>query len=552
MPITGSLGALSYSRGGDVLNWALTLGTDLQFSDLLLNDTSLYTVGYNNSPAANYPDPDGDTTIVKIALDAKPYIEWQTQLDPTINKFEVTSINGVSDTLFPAPPLPHFNFVDNTPVRFFGGVFGGVVGDTQTYYILNSTFNSFQIALGPGGSAVNVTSSSGSMFVISQTADQSGYLETNRLAYDTIANKLLITGTFNSVNLNVNVSDGNGFYGTTTFVTSQGNFDFNFKNIASKNQNGNGDNPNMETFDVVQISSAEYICSSRCTWDNTTFGKVDLLTKFNSSGTVLLQEEIDSSTLTAPFPRLVQLSTGDIIMSHQLVTSVPAVGDRYAIQNIDPSNFTVNWQFHVDISQDRITDIVKDSNDNIFILTVNEHLVKTNSSGTVLYQKKYTGADFLKCVVDANDDLYVIGSSGKITKINGSTGALEWSNDLSLSNVTTPVAGLSLNTQSIRVDETSVYVLANLNEVGGSSPSVVGVIYKLPNDGTIPGSGVYLIDNPDTVYQLNYQTNTVTVSTTSFTFNTTVYQLDPLTSDSALSTFTDTTGTLNQYINRLA
>jgi len=212
----------------------------------------------------------------------------------------------------------------------------------------------------------------------------------------------------------------------------------------------------------------------------------------------------------------------------------------------------VNWQFHVDISQDRITDIVKDSNDNIFILTVNEHLVKTNSSGTVLYQKKYTGADFLKCVVDANDDLYVIGSSGKITKINGSTGALEWSNDLSLSNVTTPVAGLSLNTQSIRVDETSVYVLANLNEVGGSSPSVVGVIYKLPNDGTIPGSGVYLIDNPDTVYQLNYQTNTVTVSTTSFTFNTTVYQLDPLTSDSALSTFTDTTGTLNQYINRLA
>jgi len=562
MPITGSLGALSYGRGQELTSWAYTLASSsvIVFSDLVYDTNTVYTASVDQFPSANFPDINGTATALKIKVDTRPEILWQKQLDPTIYQREIVSINGTTETLTSSnlePVLPP-DFVNGTPVRFFGGTFGGVVGDTQLYYLINVSGRIFQISLSPGGPPVNLTSGSGSMQMVGQVADQSRYLtKTNRLKYDSVDEELMVTGQFNSITTATTSLDGNGYYGTTTFIDSQGNFVSNFKNFRSQNQNNAGNNPYMDTADVVKVGTGEYVCTSRCNWSGTTFNKIDLLTKFDSTGSVLLQKQEEQTNLSDPLQSVLVLSTSDIIVSHQLLyTGGLANLSQLSIKSLDPSTFNVNWQLRFDWTMGKIYNIVKDSNDNIFVLlsdNTDSWLIKVNSSGTAVYQKKYDGITFQDCFVDNNDDLYIacndIAGAGsnslEIIKINNTAGTVDWCNRLTISNVTLPLAGLTFKVQGIVADEESVYVLTNLY-------NKCGVIYKFPNNGNIDGSGSYHVENTYTVYDLTYQTLTPTVTTTTFTFNTTQTALTAMTSTPNNSSFTTSTGTVEDFIGRIA
>lgn len=551
MPLIGTLGALSYNRSGALADWAFTLSAANVypfFSDLKILNDDLYTCAIDVYPITSFPQDQNTVYLQKTNIEKRPEIVKQNTLIPKTYMRTVVSTNGSTETLFIDPLGPTFSagFANGTPVRFFGGVFGNITGDTQVYYMLNPSGHSFQVSLGPGGPPVNLSSASGTMYVIAQQADQSNYIEkTNRMTYDSSNDEFLISGTFNSITTSLSGTDGNGYYGTCTFVDSQMDFISNYKNFRSRNPNNQGTDPYMETFDTVPYSNTQYLSVSRGTWNYSNSNIVDIVTTFDATGTINQKYEYSSSNL--PNPSMTMLANGFYGNGVVCTNGIARI--------IDTSTINVTRQLKIDPVMGEIYDVISDNNDDIYIMGNDGNfgfIIKTNDALGEIYQKSYNGLRIKSGYIN-DGRLFVIGTS-TVAEIDISDGSIIWHNNLGIQNVVIPGGSLYLGLQAIVTDQTSMYILANLytNINQPQNSTLAGVIYKLPNDGTINNSGIYLIRSPQVAYQLVYTNGANQVNTTTYTGNTTVTQFSNLTSTANASVFTNGVINLPGYINRLA
>lgn len=552
MPLTGTLGALSYSRSSALTDWAFTLSADNVypfFSDLKILNDDLYVCAVDAYPVASFPEDENTAYIQKINIEKKPEIVNQNTLVPKTYIRTVVSTNGSTETLAIdplGPSLPGSGFTAGTPIRFFGSVFGNITGDIQVYYIINPSVYTFQVSLSPGGPAVNLSTASGTMFMVAQLADQSNYIEkTNRMTYDSSNDEFLISGTFNSITTSLSGTDGNGYYGTCTFVDSQIDFVSNYKNFRSQNPNNQGTDPYMETFDTVPYSNTEYLAVSRGTWNYFNSNIVDIVTTFDANGTINQKYEYSNSNL--PSPSMTMLANG--FYGNGVVCT------NGIVRVIDTSTINVTKQLEIDPIMGEIYDVINDNNDDIYIMGhdgTDGFIIKTNDALGEIYQKSYNGLKINHGYIN-DGRLFVIGTN-EVAEIDISNGSIIWHNSLNIQNVVIPGGSLYLGLQAIVTDQTSMYILANLytNNTQPRGSTRAGVIYKLPNDGTINNSGVYIIKSPTVAYQLVCTTVSNPVNTTTYTANLTITQYTNLTSTANSSIFTTNVTSLPGYINRLA
>ena len=551
MPLIGTLGALSYNRSGALADWAFTLSAANVypfFSDLKILNDDLYTCAINQSPITSFPEDENTVYLQKINIEKRPEIVKQNTLIPKTYMRTVVSTNGSTETLAidPLGSTLGSGFNAGTPVRFFGSTFGNIIGDTQVYYVINPSVYTFQVSLGPGGPPVNLSSASGTMYVIAQQADQSNYIEkTNRMSYDSSNDEFLISGTFNSITTSLSGTDGNGYYGTCTFVDSQIDFVFNYKNFRSRNPNNQGTDPYMETFDTVPYSNTQYLSVSRGTWNYFNSNIVDIVTTFDANGTINQKYEYSSSNL--PNPSMTILANG--------VHGNGVVCTNGIARIIDTSTINVTKQLKIDPVMGEIYDVISDNNDDIYIMGhdgTDGFIIKSNDALGEIYQKSYNGLTIKHGYIN-DSRLFVIGTN-EVAEIDISDGSIIWHNSLNIQNVVIPGGSLYLGLQAIVTNQTSMYILANLytNNNQPQSTTLAGVIYKLPNDGTINNSGIYPIRSPQVAYELVYANVSDPVNTTTYTGNLTVTQFSNLTSTANSSVFTDGVIDLPGYINRLA
>lgn len=124
-----------------------------------------------------------------------------------------------------------------------------------------------------------------------------------------------------------------------------------------------------------------------------------------------------------------------------------------------------------------------DSSDNVYVIlndtgSTNGYLVKYNSSGTLQWQRRISNVQLNGLHVTNTGDCYLSGvSSNKLWVAQYDTsGAIQWQNEMT---------GFTYTTPSITVYNNSIYVTGN-----GTGK---GFVLKVPDDGTVPGTGSYYI-----------------------------------------------------------
>ena len=154
------------------------------------------------------------------------------------------------------------------------------------------------------------------------------------------------------------------------------------------------------------------------------------------------------------------------------------------------------------------TDMIVDTSDNR-MLTLNisndGYLVKLSSTQTITWQQKVTNTKLYSVAFDSSNNVYAVGitSTNKlwIGKWN-SSGTLQWQNELS--------STVSFSTNCyIKID--------NFDELIIASFFGQQVMFRLPNDGSIPGSGNYNFS--DNTTPLTYTISSQTINTSSITIS---------------------------------
>ncbi len=600
MPVTGTLGALTYSRStlGDQ-DWALHVyntdvsGNGPNFAAMVNNGGNLFMSGQYNYPISSFPDNSNDACILKINTDVVPRLSWCNELNPFVLKYNVTSVNGVTEYFSVSSPLDLSNFTVNTVVRFYGSVFGGAnVVAEQRYYVkdVSGSFQ-FQVSNVPGGPALNIVSSSGNMTVVANKPDKSsGPLTPTSLKISQYNNNLYTTGFFNTITPDVFTVAGNGIYGDTTIVNDSGNIVSSFKNSKNVQNTLNPTDPTWITYDSEPLSSNSFVTTSTYIALNGNTANSIAGNTFNTitkvTGNTIdwqVQQQIKTTTGPVVYPTLIkQTSTGNIINIAPLPTQTISWGASYNanIHSLDPTNGSTNYRVEIR-NDDSIfgtsyeiggvtTSAVIDSNNNLFIVskevisrtpynTFGSFIIKLNSSGVVLWQNHYvlsstTTTQFETVLVDSSDDLYLVGrlldNEGlAVCKIDGSTGSQIWTNKIDITNDT------KLAPKSICINDDYLFVMSKIwgSPTGGSESLPKGaVIYKLPKDGSIPGDGTYSILNSISDYVMTYATANLTVATSNVkVLSPATGNLSAYTSISNTAVYTTSTGNITVFPNVL-
>ena len=114
------------------------------------------------------------------------------------------------------------------------------------------------------------------------------------------------------------------------------------------------------------------------------------------------------------------------------------------------------------------------------------YIVQYDSSGVLQWQRRITNVQLKDNVTDSSGNVYVLGVNTSnnlfIAKYN-SSGVLQWQNVFT---------GQTYVAQSIKVKDNNIYVCGNV----GSN----GFIVKLPDDGSIPGTGTYTLGTTTLTY----------------------------------------------------
>jgi len=137
-------------------------------------------------------------------------------------------------------------------------------------------------------------------------------------------------------------------------------------------------------------------------------------------------------------------------------------------------------------------DLVIDSSDNIYVLanqsSINRSFIaKFDSSGVLQWQIRLENVMCKSICLDSNDDIYVLGSNTinnlYVAKFTKTSGTVSWQRQLS---------GFTYTGEKILNVGSNLYIMGNAT---GN-----GFMMKVPNDGSIPGTGTYQVLGATIVY----------------------------------------------------
>ena len=144
-------------------------------------------------------------------------------------------------------------------------------------------------------------------------------------------------------------------------------------------------------------------------------------------------------------------------------------------------------------------EVIKISGVNEATVTLNDtgatkygYVVQYDSSGALQWQRRITNVQLKDNVTDSTGNVYVLGVTTSnllfIAKYN-SSGVLQWQNVLT---------GQTFVAQSIKTKDGDIYICGNV----GTN----GYLVKLPGDGSIPGTGTYILGTITLSYVAGSQT----------------------------------------------
>jgi hypothetical protein len=268
-------------------------------------------------------------------------------------------------------------------------------------------------------------------------------------------------------------------------------------------------------------SSGNIYIASLSGYDGTGFQAVT--TKHNSSGTLQWQRKFGhSGSWTNPFNCAVDSSANVFICGNNNATGSykPLI-----IKYNTSGTFQAQWGFTDSGNNEYAYNCKVDSSGNVYAIffggaagSGTSHIVKLDSSGTILWQRKLSSDTFLLDIELLDDDnIYVsgtTGTSGFLAKYNAS-GTIQWQR--TISNVT--------NTNIASLKNNSIYLNSGAIVSGYSSAHFL----KVPNDGSKTGS--YTVGSITNVYAASsvaesagtLSRTTIAYTSATFDYSTTSY-----------------------------
>lgn len=210
-------------------------------------------------------------------------------------------------------------------------------------------------------------------------------------------------------------------------------------------------------------------------------------------------------------------------VSYQLrthgITAGPA--PTYFLPTIYNSQININYP----TSNTTAKDLKIDSNDNKIIITITDnasisfiHSI-TNDQTTFNWQKSIANVSLQESYIDSSNNVYIVGSAviSSVTRLYifkfNNSGTLQWQRQM--------VHAQSLTNPKIIVDNYGGIIIA-ANNVSAS------VVFRLPSDGSIPGTGIYYYSGGTYTYSassLTIATTTHTISAGALLYSDTPYNL---------------------------
>lgn len=560
MPVTGTLGALTYNKTplGDN-DWVMHFYTN-DVANLPVNFTSFDSLqneiyiggGLNLASAGGWPTlAYSNAFVMSVYSDGVPRIRYSTEYKRNQAFATSQSVDGTNDRLvFSLGNSLSGKFFENDLVRFASSDLAANIDSATTYYLKNVSPFSTQLSTSPGGAAVNLTNP-GALVIVEMASlkanTSSGEFTPTSIVFNSFDTTLSFTG------------------GMTLALPSTASTHSDYVGIITLNTDGSYTNskrflpvtgrPNTQSCTSLPIASNELITSSVYYIIPNTNPSVhgnafNVITKI-SNGNVSWQRTSNRinevGTINYPYALnglLGQTSDGNIINAiNTQYNTFPfgngAIRTEYymSVNKLDKGNGLTIWKTgirpqggNVYQYQGAFVGLAIDSNDRVYLSskevnldtsafnTYGSFILKLNSTGSTAWQKHYVAnssntMQIQDLHIDSSDQLYFVakgplsGTGPTITRpatemIIGEldiSGNEIWCNRMSFS------AGTTLFPIGIKKYGTSLYILAQ------NGNNNVGMLFKVPADGTIPGSGTYTINTSVMNYTITYASDSLSI-----------------------------------------
>lgn len=541
MPITASLGALSYSRISMGINdWYIQFENDVYLKSMSNIGSMLYLLADDGANLlASY------TNVIDLQGDSHPRIIWGTQMyPPAFPAYSASaSATGATQDNIVLTTGASANFAINDPIRFTGTVFGGV-STGVTYYVLGKpTTNSISVSLTIGGAVVQLTTATGNMTVSKYYGTIAPWTDGYKIKYNSYNSTLYATGKV--YEYMQNYTDG---VGTSAFIEK-----IDLNGTYSGMQRNKSPNPTWVTQayryygDIAFLSSTDYFAIGETYVPVSTVtnsaGRPRMIYSRTNTSAQSYEKYYQGSQTTAGTNENVfceNTTAGTINIAYAYNgRSINHDGEWWTttIQNVNPTTGAVNWSTTLYPGSDVATPVTDwpqrfvnaclDTSDNTYIVTqesgivpptssLGGFIIKLNSSGTVQWQNHIDEFQPSGVCTDNIGNVYIIGS----TPITGSStsgaiyiakfdssGSLQWCNELADSSST-----YNLKSLEIIHENGYLYVTGNLFTLPITNNLLGGMVFRLNADGTIPGTGTYNVVTPSVSYPLTYSSFSPTIS----------------------------------------
>ena len=599
MPVTGTLGALTYTK--TILgenDWVMHFSST-DFANLPVNFVSFDSLqgemyiagGLNLASAGGWPtDVYSNTFVMSVFTDGVPRIRYSTEYERNQAVATSSSVNGTTDTI-------NFNFANNLfgkffnndLVRFSPGDLAAGINSATTYYIKNVSSYSTQISTGPGGAAANLTNPGGPVIVSMASLKAnttSGEFTPGNIIFNSYDTTLVLSGSMELAAPSTDETHTN-YVGVITLDTD-GSYTNAVRFLPRLSPNVNVIANTQSCTSVATSAGGNIVTSSVYYFKNTGVSfngnAFNVITKIDN-GNITWQRTSnsinESPTQNYPYQLrglLGQTSDGNVVnvITTQYRTfpfSNSASSTEYymATRKLNEADGSTIWKRGVNPSggnafqyQGPFVGLAIDSGDDIYIsskeinldtsafCTYGSFMLKLNNSGGTVWQKHYVvnsgiNTQIEDLHIDSSDQLYFVakgGLSGTGPIISRPAtemiiGELDTSGNEVWSNKMTFSAGTSVFPIGIKKYDTSLYILAQ------NGDNNVGMLFKIPADGTIPGSGTYPISTSVMNYTITYASDSLnivnsnmfldTISTanlanlTATQFSSAIYTDDPIT-----------------------
>lgn len=571
MPITASLGALTYSKSNiSDTSWFLQFESELELKSMSNIGNMLYLLADVEAPN-NYffNSPSTYSSVINLRGNQNPRIVWETQiLPPTyLNSIKtITQTVASSDTMVVTPTYGGLSI--GTQVVFSGAVFGGPVANKIYFIVAIQAPNQIAVSQSLGGVRIALANATGSMTMTAYLGPAQPYTVGESIKYNSTNSKFYTSGSYFGYMSGYRNSDGqSGFIqtidNTGANLTTTRNLSPNPTWVAGPFRNFLDIVP-LNTTDTF-VLGATAVPASIVTNPNRAIRGI--YSRINSS-TLSYEKYYQGPSATGDdfsqsgFTGLD--SSGNAIVVWQFggrAINYDGAYETTVIQKINPTTGTTLYTTRLYPGADVVTPVTDwpqylmgatiNSSDNIIVINKEDRLVPpTNSRGGFitcignagpLFWQIHTSFQPISVTTDASDNVYVLGevygTNNMVVAKFDDLGTLIWCNQLS--NTT-----YDLRAANIKLYEDYIYITGNLMKISGFSLLPYGFVMRLPIDGTIPGTGSYVINSIVAPFTLTYASTSPTI-----TAGNTLISYAMLTMTTSSSTIDSPTFTTTNNIN---